>query len=344
VGHGLSGTQQENLPVQKIRRLVACLALLAAVPLPLPAQGLQKVRLAATHVFTYAPLLIARELGYYRAEGLDVDILETQSGTATASALLGGSVAAGGSGYGQPLLLSEQGKSVKSLVGLEMASIYVFVVANRLDVPLDQPAALAAALRGKRVGVASLGSAGHLNAEGVLAEHGVPAKEVTFVAIGTGATALAAFKAGAVDALITYEPDLSQVLESGAGKAVLDLRSTRKENTYSHLPTSSLQATSEWIERNPELAAKLVRAVDRANRTLRNDPATSLAALAKVYPAIPPANLKAMYEGSRRQFDSQLTQEQFNLAVGIYLRTRQIKSPVAYERAVATQFRPYWTR
>jgi NitT/TauT family transport system substrate-binding protein len=329
-----------------LRRLVgqAALALVALALVPLPAPAQTKVRLASTHVFTYAPLLLARDLGYFQAEGLDVDILETQSGTATASALLGGSVAAAGSGYSQPMLLAEQGKSVKTLVGLEMASIYVFVASSRLQIPPDQPAAMATALKGRRIGVASLGSAGHLNAEGVLGDHGVASGDVTFVAIGTGATALAAFKAGAVDALVTYEPDLSQILDSGLGQVVLDLRRTRKESTFSRLPTSSLQATSEWIEKNPETAAKLVRAVARANRTLREDPPASLAALTKLYPTIVPANLKAMYEASRPNFESQVPVEQYNLALGVYLKNKQVKKPVPYENTVATQFKSLWTR
>ena len=301
-----------------------------------------KLRIASTRVFTYAPLLLAKELGYFQAEGLDVDMLETQSGVATASALLGGSVVAAGSGYIQPLQLAEQGKSLKTLSGIEMASIYVFVASPKMNISTDNPAAMAAALKGKRFGVASLGSTGDVIAQGVLAEQGLSSKDVTYVAIGTGATALAALKTGAVDAIITYEPDLATVLESGAGKIVLDLRKTKTEKTYSRLPTTTLQATSEWIDKNPEIAAKIVRAVARANKTLREDAATSLGALVKIYPTVPKATLESIYEASRGNFQSQVAEDQFKFAQDLYLKTNQVKKAVPYASVVATQFRQYW--
>lgn len=324
------------------RALLAAACALVLARRPAAAQEIARIRLASTHVLTYAPLLLAKELGYYAAEGLDVDLLETQSSTATASALLGGSVVAGGSGFNQPLLLAEQGKRVKTLVGLEMSSIYVFVVGPAISVAADDPAALAAALKGRRIGVAGLGSPGHLIAEGVLAAQGVAGGQAAYVAIGTGATALAAFRAGAVDAMITYEPDLSQVLETGAGRIALDLRRTRSETTFSRLPTSSLQATAEWVDANPDVAARLVRAVARANRTLRDDPATSVAALAKLYPAIAARALQSMYEASREHFQSAVTVEQYEQALATYLKTRLVTKPVPYESAVAAQFAPLW--
>lgn len=323
-------------------RAMAILLFAVFSTIPTFAQPLTKVRLASTHVFTYVPLLMAKELGYFRAEGLDVEILETQNGTATAAALLGGNVVAIGSSFAQPLLLAEQGKSVKSLVGMEMSSIYVAVVGSKITVAEDDPPALAAALKGKRIGVAALGSPGHLIIEGLLSEHGVSSNEVTYVAIGTGASAHAAFKVGAVEAMITYEPDLSQVMAAGGARIALDLRTTTREKTFSKLPTSSLQATSEWIEKNPDTAAKLVRAIVRANKTLKNDPATSLATFSKLYPSLQPSSLKLMYEASRPNFESTISTEQYGQATATYLKTKQIKKTVPYESAVAAQFVQFW--
>lgn len=302
-----------------------------------------KLRVAAINLFTFSPVFVAKELGYYEAEGLDVDILETTSGNTTTSALLGGSVAAATTGFSQPLLLADQGKVVKTLVGMDMSSIYVFVGSPSLSVPSDNPAALAAALKGKRFGVASLGSTGHVIAEGVLGEYGTTNKDVTYVAIGTGATALAAFKAGAVDAIVSYEPDLTQILDAGAGKVVLDLRSTTNEKIYSKLPTSTLQATGEWIDKNPDAAAKLVRAIARANKTLREDPARSLEVLGKLYPTMSKPSLKAMYEASRANFQAPVTEQQFEHARAVYMKAGQIKKAAPYDAVVATQFKGLWT-
>jgi NitT/TauT family transport system substrate-binding protein len=336
--------QPLSLSRRALHRATVAAAALAVMPGLLRAQqpAMSKLRIAAINLLTFSPVFVARELGYYKAEGLDVDILETTSGNATTSALLGGSVAAATTGFSQPLLLAEQGKTVKHLVGMDMASIYVFVGSPKLVVPPDNPQALAAALKGKRFGLASLGSTGHVIAEGVLAEYGTPSKDVTFVAIGTGATALAAFKAGAVDAIISYEPDLTQVLQAGAGKIVLDLRTTKVEKTFSRLPTSTLQATGEWIDKNPDTAARLVRAVARANKTLREDSAKSLEVLAKLYPNVPKASLQGMYEASRANFQSPVPEEQYQHALQVYMKSNQVKKPVPYDSVVAAQFKNLW--
>lgn len=306
------------------------------------AQPKRAVKLASTHVFTYAPLLLAKELGYFSSEGLDVELMETQSTTATAAALLGGSVDAGGAGFNQPLLLAAQGKGVKTLVGMEMSCNYVFVVTPKIKVVDDDPKALAVALKGKRIGVASMGSPGHLIAEGLLSEEGVKNSEATYVAIGTGAAALAALKAGAVDAAITYEPDLGEIQRSGAARIALDLRRTRNEAVFSKLPTSSLQATSAWIDKNPDIAAKLVRAIDHANKTLQEDPKQSLAALEKLYPTMTPDSLKAMYDASRTHFRSAVTPEQYSQAAAAYLKMGLIEKDVPYKDAVASSLSSLW--
>jgi NitT/TauT family transport system substrate-binding protein len=323
-----------------------CAAILAAGLLATGAIAQQaaqpKLRIAAINLLTFSPVFVAKELGYYKDEGLDVEVLETASGNTTMSALLGGSVVAASTGFSSPLLLADQGKVVKTLVGMDMGSIYVFVASPKLSVPYDNPQAFATAMKGKRLGVASLGSTGHIIAEGVLGEYGVSNKEVTFVAVGTGATALAAFKAGAVDAVITYEPDLTQVLESGAGKVVLDLRSTKTEKTFSRLPTSTLQATGEWIDKNPEIAAKLARAVARADKTLREDEGKSLEVLGKLYPTVSKTALKAMYLASRANFQSIVSEEQYNHALGVYIKANQVKKPIPFDSVVATQFKGLW--
>lgn len=325
-----------------IKLVATCLPMALVASNVCAQQEMPHLKIAAINIFVFSPVFVAKELGYYKAEGLDVDILETNSGNSSTSALLGGSVAAATTGFSEPLLLADQGKVVKHLVGMDMSSIYVFVAGPTISVANDNPAALAAALKSKRIGVASLGSTGNVIAEGVLSQYGLTNKDVIYVAVGTGATALAAFKAGAVDAIITYEPDLTKIIESGAGKVVLDLRSTKNEKNYSQLPTSTLQATGDWLDKNPELAAKLARAISRADKTLREDPVTSLAVLGKLYPTMSKASLKAMYEASHLDFRPKIPEEQYKRALGLYLAAHLVKSPVPFENVVATQYQKYW--
>lgn len=319
--------------------VVAGCALISA---PAIAQSKKKVRMASINILSFSPMFIAKELGYFDAEGIDADILETKGGNATTAAMLGGSAEVIATNFVSPLTLHNQGKNVKSLAGIEMTSVYAFVVKPDLDVPPDNVEALVAALKGKRLGVASLGSGADTVATGVLAEHGVGAGEVIKVAIGTGGTALAAMKAGGVDAMITYEPDITQIVKAGIGKIALDLRSTKSDTAYSRVPATTVQATDEWIQKNPDLAASVVKAIVRANKTLENDPETSVKVLSKLYGNIAPDDVKSMYEGERTSFKSEIPKDQFEAAQNIYLKQNVIKTLVPYDDVVATQFAPLW--
>jgi NitT/TauT family transport system substrate-binding protein len=309
---------------------------------PAIAQSKTKVRMAGINILSFSPMFVAKELGYFDAEGIDAEILETKGGNATTAAMLGGSADVISTGFASPLTLANQGKSVKALVGLEMTSVYAFVVKPDMNVPKDDIKALVAALKGKRLGVASLGSGADTVATGVLAEQGVGTGGVIKVATGTGGPAVAALKAGGVDAMITYEPDLTQILKAGAGKIALDLRSTKSDTAYGRLPATTIQATNEWIQKNPELAAGVVKAIVRANKTLQNDPETSVKVLSKLYEGTDPADVKSMYEGERASFRSEIPKDQYDAAHSIYMQQNVITKPVAYEDVVATQFAPLW--
>lgn len=320
----------------------ATAASVALLGCPAIAQGKKKVRMAGINILSFAPMFVARELGYFDAEGIDAEIIETQSGTLTTSAMLGGSADVITSGYASPLSLANQGKSVKSIVGLEMASVYVFVVRPNIDVATDNIKSLLGALKGKRLGVASLGSGADTVASGFLADNGLGPDDVIKVATGTGATALAAMKAGGVDAMVAFEPDLTQILKAGSAKVALDLRSTKSGTPYAKLPATTLQATHDWIQKNPDAAASVVRAVVRANKTLHDDAETSIKTLTKLYKGTDPADIKSMYEGERAGFRSEIPKEQYDLALEIYLKIKTIAKPVAYEDVVATQFAALW--
>ncbi len=314
----------------------------ALISNPAIGQSKKKVKFAGINILSFSPMFVAKELGYFDDEGIDAEIIETQSGNSTTSAMLGGSADVISSSFANPLILANQGKSVKALIGLEMTSVYAFVVRPDLAVTQDDPGALAAALRGRRLGVASLGSGADAVASGVLAESGVGADGVIKVAVGTGASALAALKAGAIDAMVTYEPDLTQVLKSGLAKIALDLRTTKSSTSYALLPSTTLQATSDWIQKNPEAAAGVVRAVARANKTLRHDKEKSLRVLSKLYSNIDPSDVKSMHEGEHYSFRSAIQKEQYDIAQNIYMQLKMIARAFPYEDAVATQFSELW--
>ena len=335
------------------RRMIAALAAVLSILLLVSAcagkpgsspDGATSIKIAGVNLMTFSPAFLAKSLGYYKDEGLDVTIVPTDSGDASVSAMLGGSVVAVTTGFDTPIELATKGQAVQSLAGLEMATIYAFVGGNAFPaIPADDPQAFVGAMRGKKFGVAAAGSTGDTIARGIFTEYGLnPDEDVSIIAVGTGAEASAALRAGAVDALITYEPDLTQMTQAGVGRVVFDLRNTTNETVYSKLPTSTLQATKKWIDSNPEVAAKLVRAVTRANNTLRDDPQTALPAVQQLFSDLNPELVADIYESSRAHFTSDISAAAYDAAMAIYRKTGLITEDVPYEKVVATQFAGIW--
>ncbi len=302
----------------------------------------EKIKIGTINILTFSSIYVAKELGYFADEGLDAELFETTSGTNLNAALLGGSIVATASGYTQPLIMAEKGKALQSLVGLEMASPYVFIARPNLAIPVDDPKGMASMLKGKRFCVVSIGSTGHKTAEGLLAEHGLKSDDVIWVSVGTGSGALAALQTGAIDIMDPTEPDVTRILEAGAALVVLDLRTTKAAPNFSNIPTTTVQATTDWIKANPKTAAAIVRAIARADKTLREDSEASLKVLAKLYPAVAPDKLKAMYDVTKGNFRAEITREKFDLAQKAYLDWGIITKPARYGDVTSVQFEPLW--
>jgi NitT/TauT family transport system substrate-binding protein len=201
-------------------------------------------------------------------------------------------------------------------------------------------------MKGKKFGVASSGSTGDTIARGLFSEYGLdPDKDVNIIAVGVGAQATAALKTGAVDALVSYEPDVTQMVDSGAGHIVFDLRTTTEEQTYSQLPTSALQATKKWIDANPDTAAALVKAISKASDVLRNDPDTALPVLEKLYPDLDADAVKNIYQAAQTHFSTAIPEQTYDDALKIYEQSGLVTDDdaPAYQDVVATQFKDDWT-
>ncbi len=98
-------------------------------------------------------------------------------------------------------------------------------------------------------------------------KHGLTPGDISAVGIGGGAGAAAAVEHGKVDAAVVTDPVLTQVLKRNPDLRILaDARQAAgvKEifgtETY---PASVLYSTAEWIERNPDAAGRLARAIRR---------------------------------------------------------------------------------
>jgi NitT/TauT family transport system substrate-binding protein len=216
----------------------------------------------ATHVWPgYELLYLAREQGYY--DERPIRLVELTSATETASALRTGAVEAGALTLDETLRLFDR--------GIDVRIVLVFDDAAGVDVLLARPdIAELTDLRGRRIG-AENGAVGALMLDAVLRTAGLTLADITLAPL-TVDEQLAAYRAGQVDAVVTFEPVATQLRAEGArplfdGRQVpnqiMDVLVVRGDALPRHgkalewLIAGYFRALRDWRDRAPRVAPLL---------------------------------------------------------------------------------------
>jgi NitT/TauT family transport system substrate-binding protein len=213
---------------------------------------------------TWLPIRIAQTLGYYRDEGLEVSLSDAAGLSKGMEALLGGSADVTAGGTTQAIQIAAEGREVTCFLILSNRPATTLAVAPAMNGKIHG----VADLKKHTVGVSSPGSPTHQFLNFLLITHGMSSDDVSVVAVGTGATSLAALEHGKVDAA---------VLVGGAGPAfehrhpgqpfLADVRTAegaRQVFGSDQFPVAALIAQQNWLKNNSDTARRVVRAVKRA--------------------------------------------------------------------------------
>lgn len=236
-----------------------------ALPGVTPPKGAVRLVLAVHDKasFCVLPLTVAERLGYFAAEGLDVLVREYPDALACAQSVAGGASQVLSTGYATAVALRARGAlPLTAFVQQGRAPQLVMGVA-------DQAAPLA--LKGARIGLASMNTDAHRVARLVLHRAGLKDGDVSFVPLRRHAQAVAAFRTGQVDAICYTDPTVTLLEQEGAIKVVADTRTVRgnAEVFGGPLPAACLAAPEAFLERHPDEAQALSFAMVRALKWLQ---------------------------------------------------------------------------
>ncbi|MDR6410239.1 ABC transporter substrate-binding protein [Paraburkholderia terricola] len=224
----------------------------------------------------YLPVYLTEQLGYFKAEGLDVELLSQTAGVDAENELLAGAVQGVVGFYDHTIVLQSKGKEVKSIVVLGQVPGEVEMVSARAADSIKSMADV----RGKTLGVTGLGSSTNFLTQYLARLEGVPNSQYTVLPVGADNSFIAAIRQGRIDAGMTTEPTVSQLLKSGDARILVDMRNV--EGTRAALggtyPASSLYVQSAWLDTHPREAAKLARAFVRTLQYLHTHSAEEIAA------------------------------------------------------------------
>jgi NitT/TauT family transport system substrate-binding protein len=178
------------------------LALLGLATGPAQGQKLEKILLAYSSSVPGSDstfLFAGKQLGFFRDEGIDLEI-QTTAGTVAAS----GFVASGAMDLALGGLEGVPGHVIQ---GVPIKAVYVYAHRPifRLAFLKGSKVQTVTELKGTRVGVVTLGSGSIPVLHYILREAGLATNDVTLVPLGLGAATVAAIKRGEVDALMYHD-------------------------------------------------------------------------------------------------------------------------------------------
>ena len=262
-----------------LRDFILALGVLACgLVVPGAAQAAQPLRIVVGGIEKqiYLPAALAERLGYFKEQGLDVELLSDTSGVNAEDELLSGGVEGVVGFYDHTIDLQAKGKFVQSVVQFSLSPGEAEIVSTRGTVTVSSPADL----KGRVLGVTGLGSSTHLLTLYLAATHGVKAGDIKVVPIGSGVAFATALRDGRIDAGMTTEPTVSRLLKSRDARLLVDLRTPDATSKIldGPYPGACLYMKSVWVAAHPEEVQRLVNAFVRALQFIAQHSATEIAA------------------------------------------------------------------
>ncbi len=248
--------------------LVACWSLLL-LPAPRAEAQLKKINIAysATSPFQ-APLIIAKQAGFFYKKGLDPSLIFTPGGSLGIQAMIGGDLS---------MVLADGSAAVAAnLAGADVviiASLLNTFPYSLISVPEIKTVAQ---LKGGKVAVSRFGSATDLSARMALARAGLnPEKDVTLLQVGAQTARVAALESKTVQATIITPPFTLTARKQGY-QMLIDM-------TQLNLPfeLTALLTTRAFIKSQRDLTLAIVAALVEAIHFYKTDKEESLKILSK---------------------------------------------------------------
>jgi NitT/TauT family transport system substrate-binding protein len=218
-----------------------------------------KIMVGGIDKVIYLPAKLTEQLGYFKEQGLQVQLLTEPAGAQAENVLISGDVQGVVGFYDHTIDLQTKGKCIESVVQLADVPGEVEVVAAGKAGQITSPAAF----RGKKLGVTSPGSSTDFLTQYLATKNGVPTSAYTTVKAGAGQTFIAALTNGGIDAGMTTDPTVAQLLSTGKAKIMLDMRTEAGARSAlgGLYPSSSLYMSCDYVKTHAATVQKLANAL-----------------------------------------------------------------------------------
>ena len=200
------------------------------------------------------PYMIARDRGFFREEGLEVEFVFMKA-IQTVQAML-----AGGVDFG-----TATGTAISAAVnGADVRVVFALTDKPSFDMIALPAIANVQQMRGKKLGISAPGSLTEILARQILLANKIPLDQVTMLPLGTSDVTYIALKAGTIDATMLQVPQNFIAQDEGYRKIAAGADVYRAVQ-------GGLTTTKSVITERPEIVTRVIRATQKALRLIRND-------------------------------------------------------------------------
>jgi len=239
---------------------VAALAMLAAGTASAQAPEKKDIKLGVGggNSLYYLPLALTEKLGFFREQGLNVEVNDFKGGSQSLTALIGGSVDIVTGAYEHTLRMQAKGQDIEAVIELgRYPGITLAVKKDRMD-----KIKTIADLKGAKIGVTAPGSSTNMIAQFLMAKAGLKPDDASFVGVGAGAGAVAAIQKGEIDAISNIDPVIAKLESTGDIVVMADTRTTEGADKVFGGTRSAAVAylKRDFVEKNPNTVQALVNA------------------------------------------------------------------------------------
>jgi NitT/TauT family transport system substrate-binding protein len=215
----------------------------------------------------YLPLTIAERKGFFKEQGLEVEINDFGGGAKSLQALIGGSVDVVTGAYEHTIRMQAKGQDIVAVT--ELGRFPAIVIAVKKDKAGQVKSA--ADFKGLKIGVTAPGSSTALTTQYAMVKAGLKPTDAAFIGVGSGASAVAAMQKGEIDVISHLDPVISKLESDGDIQVLIDTRTeagTRALFGGSN-PAAVLYLKRDFADKNPQTTQRLVNAFVKSLKWLQ---------------------------------------------------------------------------
>jgi NitT/TauT family transport system substrate-binding protein len=206
----------------------------------------------------YLPYQLAQNLGFYKKYGVNVKLsTEVNGGVGAEDAMASGQVDMAGAWYIHTIDFQSKGKQVEDVVQLSGAPGEREMCGNSSGVHS------AADFKSKTLGVTDLGSGTDELTQFMAAQKGIGHRQYHTLAVGAGATAIAAIQRGTAACVMTTQPTVGALEAKKLAYPAIDLATTQGAQGAlgGAWPAAGVLAQTSWVNSHKDTVQKVVDAL-----------------------------------------------------------------------------------